>query len=210
MLPLIAAVSIVNAIEAERAFAADAHAVGQWTAFRKWSHEDAVMFTPRPVWAHELLKDQPDPPKALDWAPAESWVSCDGKTAVNRGPWSSPSGQAHGHFTTVWTRSADGWRWVYDGGEKLSAPMPLPEQPHVRRAECSGLARIRPAPSAREVSRRAGGNGPAAAGEGRSPDGTLIYQWSAAPDGTRRFVAKLWDGRAYRVALDEKVAAPAP
>ena len=39
----------MSAIDAERAFAADAQKIGQWTAFRKWSTPDALMFTPQPV-----------------------------------------------------------------------------------------------------------------------------------------------------------------
>jgi hypothetical protein len=48
---LAAAAAPLTAVEAERAFAADAQKQGQWTAFRKWAAPDAVMWTPQAVWA---------------------------------------------------------------------------------------------------------------------------------------------------------------
>jgi hypothetical protein len=142
MLALLAAASIVTAVDAERAFSADAKRNGQWTAFRKWAGQDAVMFTPQVVWAQQFLKELKDPPKAIDWAPADSWVSCDRRTAINRGPWTSASGNSHGYFTTVWVRERGGWRWGYDGGDSLAQPMALPATPRVVHAACSGLARV--------------------------------------------------------------------
>ena len=62
------------------------------------------MFTPQAVWAREFLKDKKDPPKAIGWRPAHSFVSCDGRTAVNTGPWFRAGGSPGGYFTTVWQR----------------------------------------------------------------------------------------------------------
>ena len=39
----------MTAIDAELAFARDARRIGQWSAFRKWADNDAVMFTPQAV-----------------------------------------------------------------------------------------------------------------------------------------------------------------
>jgi hypothetical protein len=125
MLGLVAAAAIVTAVDAERAFIRDAHTQGQWTAFRKWADDTAVMFSPQAVWAQEYLKGLKDPPRSIDWAPADSWVSCDGRTAINRGPWTSASGRAHGYFTTVWMQNHSSWRWAYDGGADLPVPMAL-------------------------------------------------------------------------------------
>ena len=72
----------------------DAQRIGQWTAFRKYADRDAVMFTPQAVWARDFLKGRKDPPKAVRWWPATSFVSCDGHTAVNTGPWIAPRRQA--------------------------------------------------------------------------------------------------------------------
>jgi hypothetical protein len=209
MLLLLVAAASMSAVDAERAFAADAKRIGQWTAFRKYADETAVMFTPQAVWAQEYLAPLKDPPKAISWGPSDSWVSCDGRTAINRGPWTSASGKAHGYFTTVWFREGKGWKWSYDGGETLAEPLALPKKPRVKRAICSGMAKI-PQEYREEVkpTARIAGKPPADAGQGRSADGTLIYEWKVAKDGERHFEAKLWDGRDYRTILDQHVAAP--
>jgi hypothetical protein len=209
MLDLLLAAALATAVDAERAFASDAQKIGQWTAFRKYSAESAVMFTPQAVWAHEFLRPLKDPPKALTWGPADSWVSCDGRTAINRGPWSSASGKAFGYFTTVWVRDNKSWKWTYDGGDQLAQPMVMPRRPRVERASCGGRAKI-PSEYREEVkpTERIAGKPPADAGQGRSADGTLIYEWRVAKDGERRFEAKLWNGRVYRTILDQHVAAP--
>ena len=93
------------AIDAEHAFARDAQRIGQWSAFRKYADRDAVMFTPQAVWARDFLKGRKDPPKAISWRPAHSFVSCDGRTAVNTGPWFTQDGTPGGYFTTVWQRT---------------------------------------------------------------------------------------------------------
>ena len=209
MIELLIAAAVTTAVDAERAFAADAKRIGQWTAFRKYADESAVMFTPQAVWAHEFLADKKDPPKSIHWGPSESWVSCDGRTAINRGHWATAAGQWSGYFTTIWVRQAKGWKWTYDGGDELVQPKALPRKPRVQRASCGGKARI-PQEYRKEVhpTARLAGKPPADAGQGRSADGTLIYEWRVAKDGERRFEAKLWNGRDYRTILDQHVAAP--
>jgi len=87
-----------TAVDAERAFYRAAQTEGQWKAFREFSTPDAVVFTPHPAKAHEVLPTR-EPAIAVQWWPAESYVSCDGKLAVNTGPWVRPNGS--GYFTTV-------------------------------------------------------------------------------------------------------------
>jgi len=132
-------------IDAERAFAADAKTIGQWTAFRKWSTDDAVMFVPQAANAHDFLKDRKDPPQAIDWWPTASYISCDGKTAVNTGGWQRPDGSV-GYFTTIWQKQADGgWKWILDSGDGSSQPREKPLEPTVRKATCPGPALPPPA-----------------------------------------------------------------
>jgi hypothetical protein len=209
MLDLLIAAASMTAVDAERAFAADARAIGQWTAFRKYADETAVMFTPQAVWAQEFLRPLKDPPKAITWEPSDSWLSCDGRTAINRGPWTSASGTSHGYFTTVWMRQGEGWKWNYDGGDDLARPIAPPKKPRVQRASCAGRDRI-PQEYREEVkpTSRIAGKPPADAGQGRSADGTLIYKWKVAASGERRFEARLWNGRDYRTILDQHIAAP--
>ena len=51
IIALLLAASSPTALDAERAFAADAQRIGQWSAFRKYADRDAVMFMPQAVWA---------------------------------------------------------------------------------------------------------------------------------------------------------------
>ena len=86
MLELLIAAASLTAVDAERAFARDARRIGQWSAFRKYADDTAVMFTPQAIWAHEFLAGKKDPPKSIIWGPSHSWTSCDGRTAITRGP----------------------------------------------------------------------------------------------------------------------------
>jgi hypothetical protein len=207
---LAAAAPAPTAVDAERAFAARAQQVGQWTAFREYADTTAVMFNPQAVWAHEFLKDRKDPPRSVQWWPARSFVSCDGDMAVNTGPWRIEQQKLDGYFTTVWARQKDGgWKWSYDGGDTLRRPLPRPAKPAVRKASCSGLRRIPAAYAAQTPSTaRIAGQPPADAGQGRSADGTLTWAWRVAKGGARQFETKLWDGRRYVTVLDQQVAAP--
>jgi hypothetical protein len=72
---LLLAAAAPTAIDAELAFARDAQRIGQWTAFRKWADRDAVVFTPQAAWAREAFPKK-DPPRAITWRPAHSFVSC--------------------------------------------------------------------------------------------------------------------------------------
>jgi hypothetical protein len=207
---LLLAAAAPSAIDAERAFAADAQKIGQWAAFRKYAEPSAVMFDPQAVWAQEFLQGRKDPPRAIQWWPARSFVSCDGGLAVNTGPWRN--GNRNGYFTTVWVRQKDGgWKWTYDGGDGLKTPLARPARPAVTRASCLGLRRLRSVyASQTPTTARIAGKPPADAGQGRSADGTLSWSWTVARDGARHFEAKLWNGRRYRTVLDQDIAARTP
>jgi hypothetical protein len=193
---LLASAPVMSAVDAERAFAADAQKIGQWSAFRKWAAEDAVMFAPQPVRAQAYLKDRKDPAKALDWWPTASYVSCDGSLAVNTGGWKAPGG-AVGYFSTVWQRQKDGgWKWLVDGGDDLKVG-----RPHVlslRQASCKGkVLKVEPALSVDSAGKLDGG---------RSDDGTLVWEWSFNSTGdVRVFGAYLWNGKAFVDVIDDMI-----
>lgn len=188
-----------TALEAERAFNRSAQTEGQWTAFRKYSTPDAVIFTPQPAKAHEVLP-KTDPKLTVQWWPAESYVSCDGTTAVNTGPWVRPRGV--GYFTTVWVRQTDGhYKWVYDGGDELAAPRALPEQPKVRRASC--------ATKPHEIYFEPCHPDHVKCYAAKSEDGSLIWDWTVTPDGARTFTARLWNGRDFDNVIVDQIAAAA-
>jgi hypothetical protein len=205
-----AAAPATTAVDAERTFIADAQKVGQWTAFRKWADRDAVMFTPQAVWVQQFLKGRKDPPKAVRWAPKESFVSCDGRTAVNTGPWWGADGVHHGYFTTVWQRTKAGWRWVYDGGdattEGSATPVRVPLTVH--RASCRTKAPGAPIAIPPRLTLREARTTPEDSGRGQSADGTLGWDWKVDSKGARRFRVYQWNGSHYAEVLTNDVAAP--
>jgi hypothetical protein len=200
---LLLAATMPSAIDTEYAFARDAQRIGQWTAFRKYADRDALMFTPRAVWARDFLKDRKDPPKSVRWWPARSFTSCDGRTAVNTGPWIGADGKNHGYFTTVWQNAGKGWRWTYDGGAALEGAAPSPAKPTVHRASCGtkapGAPIIPPQPLARAT--------PQDSGRGQSADKTLGWDWKVDKNGARKFRVFQWNGVRYAQVLFNDIPA---
>jgi len=197
---LLAAVTPMTAIDAERAFAADAQKLGQWTAFRKWSTEDAQMFVPQPTKAHDFLKDRKNPPVAVFWWPGRSFVSCDGSYAVNTGPWVREWGKSVGYFTTVWKRESDGWRWTYDNGAPLPQARAEGGDIKPRKASCENLPRGSVMASGMHLG--------AQAGYGESADKTLSWFWETGKDGSHSFRVNFWNGRAFETVIEDRVEAP--
>ena len=205
---LLAAAPVPTAVDAELAFSRDAQK-GMWTAFRKYADRDAVMFTPQAVWAQQFLKDRKDPSKSITWRPAHSWTSCDGRTAINTGPWFSPEGKRGGFFTTVWQREKGQWRWVYDGGGPLdkSAPPP-PSKPQTHRATCRGKAPGAPIIPPPPLTNKQARTTPDDNGRGQSADMTLGWDWKVEKDGARKFRVYQWNGARYAQVLVNDVPAP--
>ena len=191
----------MTAIDAERAFVADAQRLGQWTAFRKYAAPDALMFVPQPIKAHDFLKDRKDPPVSVYWWPGRSYVSCDGTIAINTGPWVRGYGKSVGYFTTVWVKQSDGgWKWVYDAGDDLPAPRAEGGDIKPVVASCINV----PKETLTATGTRIG----ATADSGRSKDETLSWFWKVRQDGSRYFTANLWDGQRFVDVITDKVAAP--
>lgn len=194
----LAAAQPQTAIDAERAFAADAQKLGQWTAFRKYAAHDAVMFAPQQVNVQAFLKDKQDPPVAVFWWPGKSFVSCDGSYAVNTGPWVRQWGKSVGYFTTVWKRQADGgWKWIYDGGDSLEVPRAEGGDIKPRQASCAQPVRA-PRP---KLGLTQGGT----SGAGQSVDGTLVWRWFVRADGSRTLEVLMWNGSDWEAVLNDSV-----
>jgi hypothetical protein len=203
---LLAAASASTAVDAEYAFALDAQKMGQWSAFRKWADKDAVMFNPQATWARDFLAGRKDPPHSVRWWPAHSFLSCDGRTAVNTGPWIGADGKRHGYFTTVWQRAGSNWRWVYDGGQALDGPAPPAPKPQQHRAACTGKAPgapiIPPPPLTPKESLKTRVDN----GEGQSADKTLGWDWKVDKQGGRKFRVYQWNGHGYAQVLYNDIA----
>jgi hypothetical protein len=167
------------------------------------------MFTPQAVWVQQFLKDKKDPAKSISWRPAHSFVSCDGRTAVNTGPWFLPDGKRGGFFTTVWQREKGRWHWVYDGGGPLdeSAPAP-PAKPQSHRATCRGKAPGAPIIPPPPLTAKQARTTPDDTGRGQSADKTLGWDWKVDKNGARKFRVFQWNGVRYAQVLVNEVPAP--
>jgi hypothetical protein len=199
---LLATAAVPTAVDAERAFAADAQRIGQWTAFRKYADQDAVMFTPQAVWARDFLKGRKDPPRSIRWWPTRSFVSCDGRTAVNAGGAVLPNDRP-GTFTTVWQRTDGGWKWVYDAGADARRPVARPARPRVQRASCRAKAPGAPVIAPLALTNRQARTTPEDSGRGESADKTLGWDWKVEKNGTHRLRVFLWNGRRYATVLSD-------
>ena len=204
LLPMLGAV-MPTAIDAERAFSRDAQRQGQWTATRAYADPDAVMFTPQAIWAREFLEGRKDPAVASRWSPNASYVSCDGKMAVNTGPWRNANGLQSGFFTTVWQREKGQWHWISDGRHTLKEPLTARKTPIVRKGSCKGRAPGPPLMAPPSTKRGPGGAVPDDFGRGQSADRTLGWDWRVGPKGARHFRTFLWTGRHYTVALEQTI-----
>ena len=199
----------MTAIDAEVAFARDAKRIGQWSAFRKWVDKDAVMFTPQAVWASTFLKPLKNPPKAISWRPLHSFVSCDGRTAVNTGPWYRQDGARGGYFTTVWQRTAAGWRWVYDGGGPATGKVTA-ARPQTHLSSCNSRAPGAPVSAPPPLTSAEARTTPEDNGRGQSADKTIGWDWKVEKDGARKFRLFQWKGGRYAQVLYNDVPAPKP
>ena len=204
---LLLAAAAPTAVDAELAFARDAQRIGQWTAFRKWADRDAVVFTPQAAWAQQALPKK-DPPKAISWRPAQSFVSCDGNTAVNTGPWFNLDRKAGGYFTTVWQRTKGQWRWAYDGGGPLKGTAPAATKVQVHRATCRGRHLGAPVLAPPPLTPKQAQTTPEDNGRGESADKTLGWDWKVEKNGARRFRVFMWNGMRYEQVLYNDIPPP--
>jgi hypothetical protein len=199
MIPLLLAAATMSSpsvVDAERAYAAMAQKIGQWSAFRATAAPNATIFVPDSAPAAEFLKDRKDPPVAVKWQPAQSYLSCDRRTGANIGPWQRPT--SVGYFATVWTRYGKSWRWNVDFGDALDKAMPAaPAKVPVRRASCSAA---RPALLPRLDSA-------VKSDSGGSADRSLEWTWRVEKDGSRHLLVYLWNGRGYDAVIDRSIAA---
>ena len=124
-------------VAAERAFAAQARAIGVRDAFLAWLAPTGVVFRPGPVNGIKTYEKQPPGWNGLlAWTPMHAAISADGKLGWSTGPWtwSRDSTQKkpdrHGEYMSVWRMQSDGsWKAVLDCG--VSHPAPTRETPAV-------------------------------------------------------------------------------
>ena len=117
-----AAEPIDEVIAAERAFAAHTRERGFRDGFLAFVAPDGFTFEPGPVQARprlEALPEGPAPGPPLFWWPQFAGVARSGDLGFTTGGATIPV-----RYFTVWQRQSDGgWRWIYDGGTPLAAPV---------------------------------------------------------------------------------------
>lgn len=198
-------------IAAELALAREAREKGQWSAFREYAAEDAVMFVPEAVTAQAWLSGRKDPLQPIQWQPHEVWSSCDGSLSVTRGAWQASDGST-GYFTTVWRREDrrrdERYRWVLSQRAPIEEPLAEPDMIRTTVADCTSddlPASFDSAQADWEANRDAAGD---VAGYGESADRTLVYRYGVAPDRAREVTVFLREGDSMTEVLRSEVAAP--
>lgn len=185
-------------IAAEIAFSRAAREDGQWSAFRDFADDDAVMFVPAPVRAKDWLSSRPNPDAPVQWEAYEVWMSCDGTLGVTKGGWTAPDGKV-GYFTTIWKRRKKGdYRWVLDGGSALEQPLEKPEFLKATVADCRQDADIVvPAERPGQL-----------ALSGMSEDHSLQWQTSLTAEGSRILSVSIVKDSDVKTVLQSRVADP--
>lgn len=108
-------------IELESAFAAASRERGAKAAFLEFLGEESIVLQPGPVWGRAAWTVNDDLPGTLDWLPDRAQLSADADLGFASGPWQftpkDPAGRiGEGRYVTVWRRTPEGWRVMFDGG----------------------------------------------------------------------------------------------
>ena len=208
--PYAAQPSLIVAREVE--YARAAREDGQWTAFRAFATDDAVLHGPiGPVAAKAWLAAQENPEEAVKWGARTVVMSCDGRLAISQGRFLDPEGFV-GTYVTVWERETldDEYQWSYDVGAH-DEPQPAQEQVDEDVVVVTGIERISglvatcprdgmvpppPLAPAGDASRAVEVSG----------DGTLRWMWEHRPDGTRHVRADYYTGGGWETVVDDTFA----
>lgn len=114
--------ALKSLISHERAFAADVAKRGIKDGFLATMDENSIVFGPQPVSGQETYGGMEPTDMQLLWEPWMSGASSDGELGFNVGPYKAldpknpAAGPRTGMFTSVWKKSAKGWKMVFDCG----------------------------------------------------------------------------------------------
>src|SRR5690606_15977843 len=116
--------ALASLVAAERAFAAHSMDISTQGAFQAWLADNAVLYRPRAVRAHEYLRARPMPQSlVLGWEPVFADVTAAGDLGYTTGPWIASHRERRdvqptfGEYVTLWRRQADGsWKAEVDAG----------------------------------------------------------------------------------------------
>lgn len=170
-------------VAAERAFAQDGNDLGFKVSFLKWSADDAIVFQPGPVNAHETISKAPDldpnaPRQHLIWWPLWAGIAKSGDLGFTTGP-AAIDDKRFGHYFTVWKKQADGsWKWVIDAGVGAEPADEAPQGSPVAYLATATVGSASPETAFDEVTREE-----ATLAEAAATDQAVALQARLAPDG---------------------------
>ncbi|MDG6079213.1 nuclear transport factor 2 family protein [Erythrobacter litoralis] len=192
------------------AFSRAARDSGQWTAYREYAADDAVMFVPDAVNAREWLAQQENPATPLQWQPHQVWSSCDGTLAVTRGAWQIGQNR-NGQYLTVWRRQDDNsYKWVQTQADTVDAPLTAPDMVQTTVADCAtgeeDPSLALQAANASAQDRRMRGSGQLY--DNSSRDNTLFLNMFAEADMARHWTLYVMEGGQLTEVLRGDIPAP--
>jgi ketosteroid isomerase-like protein len=108
-------------VELEAGFAAAARERGVKSAFLEYLGEESIVLQPGPVRGRAAWTDRNEVQATLDWLPDRAQMSRSGEFGFTTGPWlltpeDAAADQAEGRYLSVWQKTGDDWRVVFDGG----------------------------------------------------------------------------------------------
>jgi hypothetical protein len=127
-------------VMAEREFARRAQVEGQWKAFRATAAPDGLMFVPDVQLASKALANAKEPAIPVMWWPGTVAASCDGTMGLSTGPWVRAGSAGFGTFTTVWKKTATGYRWRLDHGRNTPKLVAAGDKPAIIASLCEGAS----------------------------------------------------------------------
>ena len=119
---------IDEVVAAERAFAADVAQRGIKAGFLAVFDDRSLVFNPAPAKGTDVYGAIEDSKTQLLWEPQVAAISKDGTMGFTTGPFRIPKADnpresvGTGHFLSVWRKTANGWRIVFDAGAGGPAP----------------------------------------------------------------------------------------
>ena len=183
----VAVTPIMSIAAAERAFARRAQVEGQWKAFRLTAAPDAIMFVPDAKPVAKALIGAAEPAVSVMWWPGIIAHSCDGSLGLSTGPWVRAASGGQGTFSTIWRRTAVGYRWVLDHGRPTPKLVAAGNSPTAIAPVCTGATTVDAAAReadydklAASVAARAGVDGAAAFAANAAAD-VLVQNEEAMP-----------------------------
>lgn len=182
-------------VSTELAFARMAREKGQWTAFKEFAADNALIFGANgAIEAKPWLAQQVDPAQAVQWEPHFVRMSCDGSLAVSQGAFQDPGGSA-GTFYTVWERQQDGdYRYIFDFGFAQADAPAKPDLIGSAIGDCTAVGKPLPIVANGLNIRQSG-------------DGTLAWTFQVAGSPATRYF-RVWQAKGEEMATVIDVAVP--